>query len=99
MAGMKNLRVKLSQHMERFQIENGKNVDCLIDTTSAKTIEDSKQLVSNSILHAADISTSLRDFEVSTKWADLLFEEFFSQGDMEKAQGLEVSMMCDRDTT
>jgi len=50
-------------------------------------------------LHACDISTSLRDFEVSTVWADLLFDEFFNLGDMEKAQGLEISMMCDRTTT
>lgn len=55
--------------------------------------------MSSVILHACDISTSLRDFETSIQWADLLFEEFFNQGDVEKAQGLKVSMMCDRDTT
>ena len=62
-------------------------------------MEKSKQLVSSVILHSCDISTSLRDFETSITWADLLFEEFFNQGDMEKAQGLEISMMCDRTTT
>ena len=67
--------------------------------TNDMTIEQSKQLVSSVVLHACDISTSLRDFELSIQWADLLFEEFFNQGDMEKAQGLEVSMMCDRTTT
>ena len=36
---------------------------------------------------------------MSQNWAGLLFDEFFSQGDIEKAQGLQVSMMCDRDTT
>jgi hypothetical protein len=50
-------------------------------------------------LHACDISTSLRDFPTSINWADLLFEEFYYQGDMEKAQNLEISMMCDRTTT
>lgn len=99
MAEMKNLRDQLSKHMERFQIENGHNTDLLIDTTNAKTTEVSKQLVANSVIHACDISTSLREFEVSTKWADLLFEEFFNQGDMEKSQGLDVSMLCDRETT
>ena len=49
------------------------------------TIEKSKQLVSSVLLHACDISTSLRDFPTSTNWADLLFEEFYNQGDMEKA--------------
>jgi hypothetical protein len=51
------------------------------------------------VLHACDISTSLRDFDTSYHWANLLFAEFFNQGDMEKAQGLQVSMMCDRLTT
>jgi hypothetical protein len=41
----------------------------------------------------------LRNFDLSVQWADLLFEEFFHQGDVEKAQGLEISMMCDRTTT
>ena len=71
----------------------------LIDTTSEETIEKSKQLVSSVMLHACDISTSLREFDLSTKWANLLFEEFFNQGDTERAQGLEISMMCDRVTT
>jgi len=28
-----------------------------------------------------------------------LFEEFFNQGDFEKAKRIKVSPMCDRDTT
>jgi len=28
-----------------------------------------------------------------------LFEEFFQQGDLEKDQGLQISMLCDRETT
>ena len=99
MAEMKNLRNELTNHMSRFHIEDGQNTDYLIDTTSNKSIEDSKQLIANSILHACDISTSLREFDLSTQWADLLFEEFFHQGDMEKSQGLEVSFLCDRNTT
>lgn len=71
----------------------------MIDTSSPRAIENSKQLVSNAILHACDISTSLRDFDVSAKWADLLFDEFFNQGDTEKSLNIEVSMLCDRETT
>lgn len=99
MAEMKNLRDKLKTCMDAKGIANGQNSDRLIDTSSPKAIEESKQLVSNAILHASDISTSLRDFDVSAQWADLLFEEFFNQGDTEKALGLEVSMLCDRETT
>jgi len=74
-------------------------VEKLIDCTDDHTIEQSKQLMSSILLHACDISTSLRYFDLSVQWADLLFSEFFNQGDMEKAQGLEISMMCDRTTT
>lgn len=66
MAEMKNLRNQLTHHLDCFSIEDGKNVDCLIDPTSPKSIEDSKQLVANSIIHACDISTSLREFDLST---------------------------------
>ena len=65
MAGMKDLRNKFGDHMARFKIENGHNTEHLIDNSSPKAIEDSKQLVSSAILHACDISTSLRDFDVS----------------------------------
>ena len=77
MAQMNNLRNQLSEHMNAFGIANGCNTDCLIDVSSPKKTEDSKQLVCNAILHACDISTSLREFDLSAQWADLLFEEFF----------------------
>jgi len=51
------------------------------------------------LIHAADISTSIRPFEISQTWADKLFEEFFYQGDTEKAKGLSISFLCDRKTT
>ena len=99
MAGMKKLREEFQQQLDKFDIKDGVNGELLIDTKDAESIEYSKQLVTNVVLHACDISTSLRDFEVSTQWADLLFDEFFFQGDTEKSQSLEVSMMCNRDTT
>ena len=99
MATMNQLRAEFQDHLNKFEIKDQKNVDKLIDNTTDITREKSKQLVSSVILHACDISTSLRDYPTSTQWADLLFEEFFNQGDMEKAQNLEISMMCDRTTT
>lgn len=61
--------------------------------------ENNKQLITSVILHASDISTSLRDFNTSVKWAELLFEEFYIQGDFEKANGFKISNMCDRTQT
>ena len=37
-------------------------------------------------------------FEISLIWVELLCEEFWQQGDKEKAQGLPVSFMCDRNS-
>ena len=99
MAMMNQLREEFQQHLNKFGIKDTTNRELLIDMTDDGTIEDSKQLVSGVVLHACDISTSLRDFDISTQWADLLFDEFFNQGDMEKAQNLEVSIMCDRTIT
>lgn len=96
---MKQLREDFQNHLNKFGIKNKQNAEKLIDFSTETTIEQSKQLVSSVILHSCDISTSLRYFDLSVHWADLLFEEFFNQGDMEKAQGLEISMMCDRTTT
>ena len=50
-------------------------------------------------MHAADVSTQTRPFEVAREWTYLLFEEFFHQGDVEKELGLPVSFLCDRKTT
>lgn len=41
----------------------------------------------------------MRPTKLALKWTDLLFEEFWQQGDLEKSQNLEVSFMCDRETT
>ena len=49
-----------------------------------------------SILHAADISNPAKVWETTKKWSDLVVQEFFAQGDMEKAEALPVSMNMDR---
>jgi len=56
-----------------------------------------KEFLVSVFLHAADISNPIRPFAVCKKWATLVIQEFFAQGDREKAEGLEVSPMMDRD--
>ena len=53
----------------------------------------------NLLIHAADVSPPTRQFDLTRKWTYLLFDEFFEQGDREKAEELPVSMLCDRATT
>ena len=50
-------------------------------------------------LHCADISNPYKPFHICSKWADLVSQEFFSQGDKERAAGIDVSPMMDRDTS
>mmetsp|Transcript_17793 Transcript_17793/g.26112 ORF Transcript_17793/g.26112 Transcript_17793/m.26112 type:complete len:537 (+) Transcript_17793:18-1628(+) len=51
------------------------------------------------ILHMADISNPAKPAPLFIDWADRCLVEFFEQGDEEKAMGLPVSPLCDRDTT
>jgi len=48
------------------------------------------------ILHAADVGTSSKPLAVSDRWAELLREEFYAQGDEEQSRGMPVSPLCDR---
>ncbi|GMH80217.1 hypothetical protein TL16_g08452 [Triparma laevis f. inornata] len=50
-------------------------------------------------LHAADISNPVKSFDICKKWAYMVVEEFFAQGDLEKERGEDVSPMMDRLTT
>jgi hypothetical protein len=50
------------------------------------------------MVHAADIGNPSRPFDISKIWAIKVVTEFFSQGDKEKALGLDISMNCDRKT-
>jgi hypothetical protein len=50
-------------------------------------------------MHAADVSNPARQWDQCKKWTDLVLEEFWNQGDLEKKEGLPVSFLCDRLTT
>jgi len=43
----------------------------------------------------ADISNGTKPWNLCAKWVDLLFIEFFNQGDQEKKLGLSVSYLMD----
>ena len=99
MAASKKLHIDMLEHLEKNGIKEGLNAHKFIDKSTSQSQEKSKQLLSSSLLHAADISTSVRKFDTSKTWADNLFDEFFTQGDAEKAQNISVSFLCDRTTT
>lgn len=85
--------------LENRQIKGGTNAMRLIDHSTAAKEFDSKQQLMEICMHAADVSTQCRPFEIAHEWTYLLFEEFFNQGDLEKHLDLPVSFLCDRETT
>ncbi|KAJ3041584.1 High affinity cAMP-specific and IBMX-insensitive 3',5'-cyclic phosphodiesterase 9A [Rhizophlyctis rosea] len=49
------------------------------------------------IMKCADISNEVRPTDVAEPWVDCLLEEFFTQSDLEKAQGLPFAPFMDRE--
>jgi hypothetical protein len=58
---------------------------------------DEQQSLLDFMIHLADLSHNARPFDISLKWVELLSEEFWRQGDIEKEHNLPVSFLCDRD--
>ena len=43
------------------------------------TMQENKEHIMSQIIHLADISNTLKPFDVSKSWVDLLFKEFYAQ--------------------
>ena len=62
-----------------------------------RTKSDEQQSLLDFMIHLADLAHNTRLFSISIKWVELLSEEFWKQGDLEKEHNLPVSFLCDRD--
>ena len=69
-----------------------------IEAPNEKECTRLAKLLLKFLLHAADISNPTKDRELAIYWADRALAEFFAQGDMEEADGIPISPMCDRRT-
>lgn len=71
-----------------------------VAVTSPRLEEESNRLFMYRILlKCADIGHAAKTTDLHEKWSLRVMEEFFNQGDAEKAAGLNVSMFCDREST
>ncbi|KAG0301754.1 hypothetical protein BGZ98_008077 [Dissophora globulifera] len=65
--------------------------------SAADLTPEQRQNLCSCLLHAADISNAVKPWTVCKRWSDLVVQEFFRQGDIEKAQDLPVSPNMNRD--
>jgi len=78
------------------------DVQCLIgdhgpDFRTWPRTDDTFMKLARFLLHCADISNPSKPTDLSKKWTHNIMEEFFRQGDAERARGMPISPMCDRD--
>jgi len=58
---------------------------------------EEKLFILGTLLHASDISNTVKPTAISLKWTNVLLTEFWSQGDEEILLGQPVSPLCDRE--
>ena len=84
--------------IETYKINSGTNFNKIFDVETAKLF-DAQQVILNMCLHTADISNPAKPGKISEAWTQKVYAEFFRQGDTEKKLNIQVSLMCDRETT
>lgn len=99
MARHAKLLASVKAKTDGFNILKGENIDKLFTGDNVNANFENQQLLIGFFLHAADISSPAKDFNTCQNWMNRVYTEFFLQGDMEKKLGLNVSLMCDRNTT
>ena len=62
-----------------------------------ETQNEEQQSLLDFMLHLADLAHNTKIFKISKQWVELLTEEFWKQGDIEKEHNLPVSFLCDRE--
>ena len=62
-----------------------------------QTRNEEQQSLLDYMIHLADLAHNTKLFDISKKWVELLSEEFWRQGDLEKELNLPVSFLCDRE--
>jgi hypothetical protein len=78
-----------------LEIDNGSNIDKLVNPDTKTYFEDRQEIL-NLMIHLGDLSHNSKSFEISQTWTNLLYEEFYKQGDHERSLNVPISMFCDR---
>jgi len=79
---------------EGVPLQNGELMDSRVECEPCE-----KEMILCAGLHLADIANPAKPNSMCVYWAEKVIQEFFEQGDQEKAKGLPVSPLCDRSTS
>ena len=52
--------------------------------------------VLKNLVHCADLSNPIKPLHLYKQWTNRIMEEYWTQGDIEREIGAEISPMCDR---
>ncbi|KAI8814126.1 hypothetical protein BJ742DRAFT_896397 [Cladochytrium replicatum] len=86
-------------HFSMLEGINAIAEECLRDFLGNESESPARRKMINLLLHAADISNAARPLSLCRKWAHLVAEEFFLQGEKEKSLHLPVSPNMERTNT
>lgn len=88
---MKELSLLYQMNSEAFDELN------LESPAVVEVLQSNTQLALNAMLHCADVGNPMKPWSIAERIAYLCIDEFFAQGDLEKAAGIPVQMLNDRD--
>ena len=96
-----NIRAKIPENLlqDNNPKDSNKKFELITDINNEETTYEEKQALLDYFIHAADLGHNTKKFNISLKWVELLSNEFWLQGDKEKAMNLNISFLCDRDNT
>ncbi|KAJ3152656.1 High affinity cAMP-specific 3',5'-cyclic phosphodiesterase 7A [Geranomyces michiganensis] len=63
---------------------------------SPEDSKDDRWLLWKILIKLADVSNPSKDWRVYERWVRMILEEFYMQGDVERARGMEISSFMDR---
>ncbi|KAI8074667.1 hypothetical protein BC940DRAFT_288803 [Gongronella butleri] len=90
-----------NDYVAKFRAQVASSDDANDKTTKKRVLvsdlRDDPMLVCTALIKCADISNVTRPFARGKQWAQLLVEEFASQGDLEKELGMPVQPTNDRE--
>lgn len=93
---IKDLILSTDMEYHTDLVNQANQLKTVLNAVYKLTLQDRTSLC-RILLHAADISNMARPWLISKQWSDLIVQEFFSQGDVEKKLKITISPGMDRE--